>query len=62
MGDEPRQVLDELREIRLIDIVMTTHGGHAIRRRCVTQPGKEQAILLKQLGIQLPRQLKITKM
>ena len=62
LGDEPHQVLDELREIRLIHIIMTTHSDHTIRRRCVMQPGKEQAILLKRLGIQLPRQLRITKM
>lgn len=62
LGDEPRQILDELRQIRLIDVVMTTRTGKNIRRRCVTQPSKEQAILLKYLGIQLPRQLKIAQM
>ena len=55
-------MLDELKAVRLVDVVMTTRSGHTIRRRCVTQPNKEQAILLKRLGIELPKQLKVTQM
>jgi len=62
LGDEPRVVLDELREIRLVDVVMQTKNGATIRRRCITQPSREQAILLKHLGIRLPKQLKVTEM
>lgn len=62
LGDEPRRVLDELRQIRVVDVVMTTKTGIPIRRRCITQPSKTQAILLKRLGIELPRQLKMTQM
>jgi transposase len=62
LGDEPRRILDELNEIRLVDVVMTTRHGQTIRRRCVTQPSKEQAFLLKRLGIRLPKQLKVTQM
>ena len=62
LGDEPRRVLDELREIRLVDIVMSTRTGQTIRRRCITQPSKDQAILLKRLNIRLPKQLKVTQM
>ncbi len=61
-GDEPRRVLDELRQIRTVDVVMQTKSGHKIRRRCITQPDKEQAILLQKLKIQLPKQLKLTPM
>lgn len=62
LGDEPRRVLNELREIRLVDVVMTTRDGQTIRRRCVTQPSKEQAMLLSRLNIRLPKQLKVTQM
>ena len=62
LGDEPRRVLDELREIRLVDVVMTTRNGQTIRRRCVTQPSNEQAMLLSRLNIKLPKQLKVTQM
>lgn len=62
LGGEPRRVLDELREVRMIDVVMRTRGGHIIRRRTITQPTKAQAVLLKYLKINLPKQLKVTKM
>jgi transposase len=58
LGDEPRRVLDELNKINLVDIVMPTRTGVTIRRRCVTQPTDHQAILLQQMGMQLPRQIK----
>ena len=61
LGDEPRRVLDELRQIRVVDVIMTTKTGIRIRRRCITQPSKAQAILLKRLGVELPRQLKVTE-
>ena len=62
LGSEPRRVLDELREIRLVDVVMRTRNGQTIRRRCITQPSTEQAVLLKRLNIRLPKQLKVTQM
>ena len=62
LGDEPRRVLDELRQIRVVDVVLRTKSGIPIRRRCITQPTEAQAILLKRLGIELPRQLKVTEM
>ncbi len=62
LGDEPRKVLDELRQICVVDIVMTTRTGIPIRRRCITKPTKAQAMLLKRLGIELPKQLKVTQM
>jgi transposase len=60
LGDEPRRVLHELKQIRVVDVVLTTRGGRSIRRRCVTQPSRDQAILLKRLGIRLPKQLRTT--
>ena len=44
------------------DVLLTTKTGGKIRRRCITQPSKDQATLLKRLGIVLPKQLKITQM
>ena len=51
LGDEPRRALEELRHIRLVDVVLSTRTGNTIRRRCITQPSNEQAILLKRLNI-----------
>ena len=62
LGDEPRRVLDELSEIRSMDVVLPTREGVDIRRRCVSKPSDHQAILLHHLGLNLPSQLKQTKM
>ena len=62
LGDEPRRVLDELAEIRAMDVVLPTSEGVDIRRRCVSKPSDHQAILLHHLGLNLPSQLKQTEM
>ena len=58
LGDEPRKVLDELRQIKLVDIVLPTRQGPPIRQRCVSRPTDHQAILLHQLGLHLPERFK----
>lgn len=54
LGDEPRRVLDELSDIRLIDVVLPTKIGVNIRRRCVSRPSEHQQILLDKLRLRLP--------
>jgi transposase len=54
LGNEPRRVLDELAEIRLIDVVLPTRDGHEIRQRCISRPSDHQQILLERLGMNLP--------
>jgi transposase len=58
LGDEPRQVFEELSQIRTVDVVLPTRGGPELRRRCVAQPTKHQAILLQKLRLTLPTHLK----
>jgi transposase len=53
-GDEPRRVIDELSQIRMVDVALPTRSGVKIRKRCITEPTDHQAILLQQLGLQLP--------
>ena len=60
LGDEPRKVLEELAEIQVVDVILPTRSGVDLRRRCVTQPTKHQAILLQLLGLRLPTHLEIT--
>ena len=62
LGDEPRKVFAELKQIGLVDVVLPTKSGIDIRKRCVTQPTEHQAILLQRLGFQLPQRLEIHKM
>jgi transposase len=57
LGNEPRRVLEELSELRAVDVVLTTKAGHDIRTRCVTQPSDHQKILLDRLGWKLPGRL-----
>jgi hypothetical protein len=62
LGDEPRRVLDELRRIRIVDVVLPTKSGTDIRKRCIVRPTAHQAILLERLGLKLPRRPTVTEM
>jgi len=62
LGDEPRRIFDEISKIKMVDVVLPTRIGTEIRRRCVAQPNKYQAILLDRLGLHLPKQLDYQKM
>jgi hypothetical protein len=57
LGDEPRKVIDELGAIKLVDVVLPTKSGVDLRRRCIAQPTKAQAILLDRLKLRLPTAL-----
>jgi transposase len=57
LGTEPRRVLDELGELRVVDVVLPTKDDREIRTRCVTQPSQHQRILLDRLGLKLPSHL-----
>ena len=61
LGHEPRRVLEELSQIRSIDVVLSTRDGIEIRKRCVTKPTDHQAILLHHLGLALPSSLQQTE-
>jgi transposase len=60
LGDEPRRVLDELRKVRVVDVVMPTRSGTTLRKRCITRPTDHQAILLHRLGLHPPFRLELT--
>jgi len=62
LGDQPRKVFDEIAQIQMVDVVLPTSSGLTIRRRCVAQPTKHQAILLQKLGLTLPTHLKAHEM
>jgi transposase len=62
LGDEPRQVFEELCEISLVDVVLPTRNGLEVRKRCISQPTEHQRILLQRLGMKLPVGLEQTQM
>jgi transposase len=54
LGDEPRKVLDELAQVRVVDVVLHTRCGRRLRRRCIARPTPHQSILLDHLKLELP--------
>jgi transposase len=61
LGDDPRTVFAQLRQIQLVEVVLPTRAGVEIRKRCISRPTEHQAILLQRLGLQLPESLEITR-
>ncbi len=62
LGNEPRRVFEEFKDIRVVDVVLPTRQGVEIRRRCVTKPSEHQEILLEKLGLHLPSRLRTIEM
>ena len=59
LGTDPRKVLDEIAQIRVVDVALPTKQGFLIRNRCIAQPTKAQAVLLQMLGLHLPQRMRI---
>jgi hypothetical protein len=59
LGAEPRKVIEELSAIKMVDVVMPTRSGVSLRRRCVSEPTKAQAILLNKLKLRLPKSVAV---
>jgi len=55
IGNEPRRVLEELSELRMMDVILPTRNGIDIRRRCLSKPTDHQQILLDHLKLRLPK-------
>lgn len=58
LGNEPRQVFDEIAQIKMVDVIMPTKQGTVITKRCISQPTKAQAVLLQRLNLHLPQYMK----
>jgi transposase len=58
LGDEPRRVLDELSEIRLLNVILPTREGIELKEECVARPTEHQQILLDHLALRLPSRLR----
>ena len=57
LGNEPRTVIEEIRNLTLVDVVFPTRTGRELRLRCVTKPEQHLAILLQKLGLRPPPRL-----
>jgi len=58
LGSAPRKLLEELAEVRSLDVVLPSAGGPKIRLRVVSRPEPRLAILLGRLGLPLPNRPK----
>jgi transposase len=67
LGDAPRKLLEELREVRSLDVVLPTRAGrialpeggrYELRLRTVSRPEPHLAILLQRLDLPLPNRPK----
>ena len=56
-SDEPRKIIDEIKRIKLTDVILPTKNGVEIKLHCVSKPDEHQQILLQHLGLTLPSRL-----
>ena len=58
LGTAPRKLLEEMAEVRSLDVVLPTGAGKQIRLRTITRPDDHLAILLQHLKLPLPNRPK----
>jgi len=58
LGTAPRKLLEEMAEVRSMDVVLPTRAGQPVRLRVVSRPEPRLAILLQHLGLPLPNRPK----
>lgn len=61
LGNSPRFILEELRQVQSVDVVLPIVDGPEVMVRCVIKPNDEHAALLDRLGLELPKRLAIPK-
>lgn len=58
LGNEPRKVFDEIAQIKVVDVILSTQQGATITKRCISQPTNAQSVLLQKLNLHLPQYMK----
>lgn len=59
LGNEPRTILEEIKNLTLVDVVLLTRTAQEIRLRCVSKPEQHLAILLQRLNLRPPPRLEM---
>ena len=62
LGTEPRKVLEEIKQVKLVDVILATSQGREVRLRTIARPEKPTQLLLHKLGWHLPEALTKHKM
>jgi transposase len=57
LGTEPRKVINEIKQLTLMDVVLPTKSGVDIRLQCISKPESSLAILLHKLKLYPPERL-----
>jgi len=58
LGNEPRRIIEEIKNLTLVDVVLPTRKTE-IRLRCVSRPEQHLAILLQKLNLKPPLRLQM---
>jgi hypothetical protein len=58
LGTAPRKLLEEMAEVRSLDVAVPTEKGTDLRLRTVSKPEQRLAILLQKLGLPVPNKPK----
>jgi len=58
LGEAPRKLLEEMAQVRSLDLILPTGAGSDLRLRLVSQPENHLAILLQHLKLFLPNKPK----
>jgi len=58
LGTAPRKLLEEMAEVRSLDVIVPTNQGTDLRLRTVSKPEQRLAILLQKLDLPLPNKPK----
>jgi len=59
LGNEPRKVIEEIKQLTMVDVVLPTRAGVELRLRRIARPEKSLSILLQRLKLHPPEQLPI---
>ncbi|MFH0991246.1 MAG: hypothetical protein V1799_14660, partial [bacterium] len=59
LGNEPRTILEEIKNLTLIDVVLLTRTKIEIRLRCISKPEPSLALLLQKLDLRPPERLEL---
>ena len=59
LGNEPRIILEEIKNLTLIDVVLLTRRQIEIKLRCISKPEPPLAVLLQKLDLRPPDRLEL---
>lgn len=61
LGRSPKKLLQELKEIRSMDVILPVKDRSSLRLRVVARPDEHVQVLLQRMGIKLPNRAKIVQ-